>query len=190
MTALNEGTIDLGAPVLEATVQVTGGDSGSSEPVVAVAEEVEEEEETEDTDDEEASEVEATIEIQFDEESLETEEETAVMASIQEITQNGDKFYIIILCAIPVILLTTIAIILFRKLLTQKKQNVREIEQVREVAHKHADEKQVVEAEDQYVPNMEFDIFGLDTPSKNKKDLKNQDKDMLAVVGNHVIVED
>lgn len=35
---------------------------------------------------------------------------------------------------------------------------------------------------------MEFDIFGIDTPAKSKKDLKNQDKDM--VIGNDMIVED
>jgi len=62
---------------------------------------------------------------------------------------------------------------LFRKFITQKKQNVREIDQVREVEKKHANEKEAVEVEDQYVPNMEFDIFGIETPAKNKKDLKN-----------------
>jgi len=35
---------------------------------------------------------------------------------------------------------------------------------------------------------MNFDIFGINEPSKNKKDLKNQDKDM--VIENDLVVND
>lgn len=77
MTALNEGTIDLGAPVLEATVVST---SGTTYEPVAV-EEVEEEVDTDDeTEIEESQDSDATIEIQFEEESLDTEEDTSVIS--------------------------------------------------------------------------------------------------------------
>jgi hypothetical protein len=167
VTALDEGTIDLGAPVLEVSVTST---SGTTYEPISIVEEVVEEDEDEDLE-EDSTEEDITIEIQFDEEAQ--QEEQTTIATIQELTKNNDKFYLIIVCLIPLTLLTTIAVIMLRKRMTQKKANQREIDQVREVAEKHAEEKEVVEQVDQYVPEMEFDIFGVNEPAKNKKDLKN-----------------
>jgi len=75
-------------------------------------------------------------------------EEQSTIETIQEIAKSNDKFYVIIVCLIPLTLLTTIAIIMLRKRMTQKQQNKREIDQVREVAQKHAEENEVVEVVD------------------------------------------
>lgn len=117
VTALDEGTIDLGAPVLEVSVTST---SGSTYEPISIVEEVVEEEEDEDME-EDSIEEEVTIEIQFDEE-VQQEEQTAI-ATIQELTKNNDKFYLIIVCLIPLTLLTTIGVIMLRKRMTQKKAN-------------------------------------------------------------------
>lgn len=167
ITALNEGTIDLGAPVLEATV--TSSTGTVSEPVAAEVTVTEEEE----VDEESEEEIEvASIDIQFEEETSISE---VIETPLEAITKNTDKFYVIIICLIPMTLIFTVIIIMARKHFGQKKQNQREIDQVREVSANHQGEKAAVEEEDQYVPDIDFDIFGMETPAKSKKDLKNQD---------------
>lgn len=61
---------------------------------------------------EEEVEVDVTIEIQFEEETTITEETTT---PLEEMTKNTGKFYIIILCLIPLTLLTAMLIIMARK---------------------------------------------------------------------------
>lgn len=68
VTALDEGTIDLGAPVLEVSVTST---SGTTYEPITIVEEVEEQDEEEEQDEVEE---EVTIEIQFDEETTQQEE--------------------------------------------------------------------------------------------------------------------